>query len=234
MTKDSKTEGGIEIFESPEALQEQLTRTEQFAKTNQKLLIGAGIGILLLVGGVLFFQFNREQQNTEAQVQLFPAQFLFEQDSLKRAVIGNGNTTIGLEAITKDYSGTKAANLAQFYLGVARLKEGKYDEAIDALEDFDAGDYLVQARAYSLIGDAYMEKNDVENAVKYYQQAVSHYPNEQFTTAYMLKLALAYELKKDLNGAANVYKQLAADFPESIEVANALKNQARLEQMMAK
>ncbi|MDZ7647512.1 MAG: hypothetical protein U5K54_10235 [Cytophagales bacterium] len=48
------------------------------------------------------------------------------------------------------------------------LKQGKYPLAIFHLEDFSQAIFLVQARAYSLMGDAYMEQKDFENAAKYY------------------------------------------------------------------
>ncbi|MCU0389712.1 MAG: tetratricopeptide repeat protein [Thermoflexibacter sp.] len=234
-TTTSKEHSNLEIFESAEALHDRLSKTEQFAKNNQKLLIGAGVGILVIVAAFLLYQWNISSQNAEAQKELFPAQFYFEKDSVKKALKGdNSNTTIGLEAIADDYSGTKAGKLSQFYIGVAKLKEGKFDDAIAALEEVNPNDYLLQARVYSLIGDAYMEKNDLNNAVSFYKKASDYYPNEFFTPTYMSKLALAQELNKDINGAIETYKRIIADFEQSSEKANAQKKVAFLEQKVGK
>jgi Tetratricopeptide repeat. len=63
--------------------------------------------------------------------------------------------------------------------------------AIYHLEDFKVNDLLVQPRAYSLMGDAYMEQKDYENAAKYYDKASSYEPNKQFTPIYLMKAGLA-------------------------------------------
>ncbi len=231
----SKENSNLEIFESAEALQSRLSKTEEFAKNNQKLLIGVGIGIVVVVLGIIFYQWSLQSRNAEAQKELFPAQFYFEKDSIRKALKGdNANTTIGLEAIAEEYGSTKAGKLANFYIGVAKLKEGKYDEAIEALENFNPDDLLLQARVYSLIGDAYMEKNDFANAISYYKKASNYNPNEYFTPIYMSKLALAQEQSKDLEGARETYKRIVEEFEQSSEKANAQKKLAMLDQKLGK
>ncbi len=234
-TKTATSKDNLEIFESSEALQQGLSKTEEFAKNNQKLVIGAGISLVVVIAGILFFQWNNESKNAQAQKELFPAQFYFEKDSVKKALKGdNSNTTIGLEAIADEFGGSKGGDLAKFYIGVAKLKEGKFDEAIETLEGFNPNDLLLQARVYSLIGDAYMEKNDVGSAIKFYQKASDYNSNEFFTPAYMVKLALAQELNKDLSGAADTYKRIISEFGESGEKANAQKKLAKIEQLLGK
>lgn len=229
-TMAEKDKAGIEIFESPEALQEQLSKTEEFAKNNRQLVIGVGVGVLALIGGLIGWKYFSEQNNIKAQNELFPAVFYIEKDSMNKAIKGdNNNTTIGLEKIVNEYGSTKAGELAAFYLGVAQLKEGKYDAAIQNLKKFSANDWLVQARAYSLIGDAYMEKKDLDNAIKYYKKAAEHYPNDAFTPAYLLKLGLAYELKKDYANATMAYRTIVDKHPEASELTTAQKKLAKVE-----
>ena len=234
-TASSKEETKFEFIESAEALQQGISKTEDFAKKNQKLVFGVGIGIVLAVAAALFLQWNNAQQNEKAQKELFPAQFYLEKDSVKKALKGdNANTTIGLEAVADEYSGTKGGDLAKFYIGVQKLKEGKFDEAISNLEGFNPNDLLLQARVYSLIGDAYMEKNDLGNAISYYKKASDYNTNEFFTPTYMMKLGLAQELNKDLNGAAETYKKVIDAFGESSEKANAQKRLAKVETELGK
>lgn len=224
----------IDIIESPEALQEQLSKTEQFVKKNRNIVIGVAAGIVLLVSAAIFYRWNTESQNKEAQVEMFPAVFYLEKDSVQKALKGDNNTTKGLLYVAKEYSGTKAANLANFYIGVAKMKEGKFDEAITYLENFNADDLLLQARVYALIGDAYMEKNNVEQAVNYYEKAADYKPNEYYTPAYLMKLGLAYEMKKDFAAAIKVYQDVKDNYKDSPENATAVKQVARLEQTQAK
>jgi len=62
----------------------------------------------------------------------------------------------GFEKIISDYSSTKAANLAYFYLGTAYLNKGEYGKAIENLNNFRGDDAFVSAEALGSIGDAYV------------------------------------------------------------------------------
>jgi TolA-binding protein len=221
----------VQLMEDANLLQEKLTQTEEFAKNNGKLVIGAAIAIAVLVGGVMFFQWNKQKQNAEAQKELFPAQFYIEKDSLvNKALQGdNNNSTIGMLALSDKFSGTKAADLAGLYIGVAKLKEGKYDEAIKALENFSADDYLLQARAYSLIGDAYSEKKEYGDAAKYYEKASNYYPNEQFTPTYLLKLGQVQEANNNPTEAIKAYQQIVEKFELAPEKPLAEKLKIKIE-----
>ncbi|NJO02755.1 MAG: tetratricopeptide repeat protein, partial [Bacteroidia bacterium] len=115
-------------------------------------------------------------QEREAQEAMFPAVYYLQSDSLQRAVEGDDNYP-GFNEISEDYPLSKAANLSHFYTGVAYLKQGEYQKAIDKLKDFSSSDLLIQARAYSLIGDAYLELKKYEAAIDAYQQAADYKPN---------------------------------------------------------
>ncbi len=166
MAKKEKT--GIEIIESAEALQQEIGKAEGFFKSNQKILTYVGGGILAIVLGVVAYNFWTKSQDEEAQAAMFSSVYAFESDSLKQALNGTGGNE-GLLAIADNYGSTDAGNLANFYAGVALLKQGKFDDAIERLNNFSSSDLLVQARAYSLIGDAYMEKKNTEEAISYYR-----------------------------------------------------------------
>lgn len=219
------------VLESAEALQERISKTEEFAKGNSKLIFGGLALVVVAIGAFMFFQWNTSKENAKAQLELFPAQFYIEKDSAKtKALEGdNNNSTIGMLAIADKYSGTKAADLASFYIGVAKLKEGKYDEAIASLEKFNPNDYILQARAYSLIGDAYSEKKDWSSAAKHYQKAADYYPNEDYTPTYLFKLAQVHEANNNIPEAIKAYQTIVEKFETSGEKALAEKMKVRLE-----
>ena len=217
------------LYESPEALQEQINKTQEFADKNKNLLTGVLTVAVLIIGGVFWYQWYINKENTTAQEQLFPAIFYFEKDSLVKALDGDGNYTDGFVAISEDYSMTDAGNLAKFYAGASYLKLTDFDLAIQYLSDFSSDDYLVQARAYCLLGDAYMEKDQVGEAVTYYKKATEHYPNKEFTPVYLMKLALAYEKSGDTGSAKMIYQKIIDEYPNAQEVNNAKKYMASLE-----
>jgi len=227
MAKDKKKDEGIDVLEDPNAIVEKAN--EFFSsKRNKALVFGVGGIIAAVIVGIAGYNYYITNQNNSAQEELFQAQFYFEADSLGLALNGDGNS-YGFLEIIDEFSGTKAANIASFYAGASYLRLGDFDGAIRHLSDFSSSDYLVQARAYTLMGDAYMEMDDFANAVDYYERAADYKPNKSFTPTYLKKLAIAQEQSGDLSSAAGTYGVIVKDYPQSAEVHDAKKQKARLE-----
>ncbi len=214
--------------EKSEALADKLVTGEAFSQRNRNILLGVLAAVVLVVGGLVGFNYYKGIKDQEAQSVLFPAVYHFESDSLNKALKGDGANE-GLLDVADQYGMTKAGNLAKFYAGTAYLKQGKFDEAIEYLKDFESSDFLVQARAYALLGDAYMEKNQLGEAVNYYEKAAEYKPNEYFTPAYLMKLALAQELNKNNEAAIQTYEKVLKNYPASAEAINAKKYKSKLE-----
>ncbi len=218
------TEG---ILESSEALQEQFSRTEQFIMNNKGLVSIAFTLLLITAAGFIGYRYYQNSQNNEAQAEMFQAVYYFEQDSLEKALLGDGNN-LGFSDIVDQYGHTEAGNLANFYGGYIYLTQGKYDLALMYLEDFSSNDLIMQARAYSLIGDVYMEQSNFKEAVAHYKKAANTEANEFFTPVYLKKAAIAYENLQDLENAKNAYLQIVNEFKNSQEYNDARKHYYRL------
>ncbi|MBX7126564.1 MAG: tetratricopeptide repeat protein, partial [Cyclobacteriaceae bacterium] len=104
-----------------------------------------------------------------------------------------------------------------------------YELARLYLEDFSSSDLLVQARAYSLIGDANMEQKKYDEAARYYSKAADYKPNKFFSPIYLMKLALAYEKLEQSDKAIKTYQRVIDEYFDSSEVQNAKRYKARLE-----
>ncbi|MFO7258959.1 MAG: tetratricopeptide repeat protein [Bacteroidota bacterium] len=222
-----KKETKKDILESPEALQEKFEAAENWIEEHSRLLLGIGAVVVLAVAGFFGYKYYLNNRDDEAQRQMFQAVYYFESDSLDLALNGDGNN-LGFVDIADEYGNTNAGNLANFYAGAAYLKQGKYQLARLYLEDFKANDLLVQARAYSLIGDTYMEEENYEQAVNYYRKAASYKPNKYYTPTYLMKEALACEKLNDTAGAKKAYQTIIDNYWESAEFQNARKFIARL------
>lgn len=217
-------------LENPEVIVEKFSDFEHFVERNKKLF-GFGLtAFLLVIGGYFGYRYWSASEDAEAQKQLFPAVYYFEADSLNKALKGDGNN-LGLLSVADEYGYTKAGKLAHFYIGAIYLKQGKFQEAIDNLKEYNANDMLISARANCLIGDAYMELNDPKSALEYFKKAALHYPNKYFSPRYLMKAALAQELDKDFTGAINSYGTIVEKYFDSQEAQDAKKLKARLEQM---
>lgn len=219
---------GNELLENPEALAKRLSHTEEFLEKNKKIVYSVAGLLVLVVAGVIFYNYYQSNQNQNAQREIFQAVYYFEADSLGLALNGDGNN-YGFLDIIDIYGGTKAGNLANFYAGATYLKLGDFESAIRYLKDFSAGDDLLQARAYSLVGDAYMELADYKNAAEYYQRAADYKPNKQFSPLYLTKAAAAHEKLGDLKSALAAYSTIVDKFYGASEYQEAKKHKARLE-----
>lgn len=228
MAKSKAQSDAEKVLENPEALREKLFQSEEFFVKHREIVLGLLGAIVLGIAAFLFYNYRQDQQNVEAQKEMYSAVFYFEADSLNKALEGDLKNP-GLLSISEEYSGTKAGNLANFYIGSIYLKQGKFEDAIKFLNDFSSDDLLVQARAYSLIGDAYMEQNNFDKAAEFYTKAAEYKPNEQFTPSYLMKAALAYELKEDYSSAKAKYAVVIDEYPKSQQFNDAKKYQARAE-----
>jgi tetratricopeptide (TPR) repeat protein len=224
----AKKEENNSVLENQEVLQEKVLGAEQWLEKHPKIIFGITGALLVLVAGYFGFRYFKESQDAEAQKEMFQAVFYFEADSLSLALKGDGNN-LGFLDIIEEYKFSEAANLAHFYVGVSFLKQGKFDAAILYLQDFSSSDLLVQARAYSLIGDAYMELEKYDDAVKYYNKAANYKPNKYYSPAYLMKAALAYEKLNQNEKAIEAYSKIITEYWDSSEYQNALKLKARLE-----
>ncbi len=194
-----------------------LDRIENFITENKNSLLIIGGSVILL--GALYFsyqQFYLAPRAIEAKNQMFQAERYFEMDSIDKAINGDGNF-VGFASISEEYSGTKAANLATYYLGVSYLKKGEYQKAIESLKNFKSSDVIVSSMAKGAIGDAYSELGDLENATSFYKKASGDKSNSYTTPIYLMKLGMCYEQQKKSEEALKTYKKIKEEYSESAQ-----------------
>ncbi|PLW99873.1 MAG: tetratricopeptide repeat protein [Marinilabiliales bacterium] len=209
--KHSESIDGVEVIES------SLSRTEQFIEDNQKTLTIVVVVILAIVGAYLGYnKYYIAPLEEEAEQQVFAAEQYFEKDSFRLALNGDGNY-LGFEYIADEYSSTKTGNLANYYAGICCLKLGQYDEAIDYLENFSSDDKVVSPMALAAIGDAYSEKQNFDQALNYYMQAVDNSDNTFTAPTILLKAGIVAEKMGNFNKAIDIYERIKEDYPKSFE-----------------
>lgn len=213
-------------------VEEALSRTERFIEQNQRILIyvvgGMVLVVLLFMGYRKFYLTPRE---AKAQSQMYMAEKYFEKDSLNKAINGDGNYP-GLKKIVEDYSGTKSARLAHYYLGICYLKTGKYDDAIKHLNKFNLSDAMVAPMAKGAIGDAYVELKNLDKAIDYYLKAADISENNFTAPMFLMKAAIIYEEQKKFDKALEIYKKIKQEYHQSNEARDIAKNIAYAEGMM--
>ena len=126
----------------------------------------------------------------------------------------------GMLDIASEYSGTPAGNLANYYAGTAYLNMNKYDEAIKYLNEFKSDDLMLSSISKGGIGDAFVQLNQLEDGLDYYERAIKVNAND-FTTPLYLKKAAIVAMKLGQNQKALDYlNRIKSEFSKSDDATN--------------
>lgn len=195
---------------------------------NQKMIIGAIVAVVVLVGGYFGYKELIQKPNEEkAATALFSAERWFEVDSLNYTLNGDGQHPGALNVIKK-YGDTKAGNLARYYAGVSYLRTGDAKNAIPMLEKFDGKGTPLQYLAYGALGDAYMENNNSAKGIEMYKKAAGNDKDNFISPLYLFRAALATEKSGNTEEAIKLYTELKNKYPYSQQGNDAAKYLARL------
>lgn len=205
-------------------------KANNFFERNQKAVIGVVAVLVVLVGG--WFVYNnliKAPKEEKAIAQMWMAQVQFEQDSFQVALENPGGGYSGFLTIIKDYGGTKAANLANYYAGICYLNLGNYDDAVTYLNAFDPDGVVGPTMKHGALGDVYSELNQMDKAMASYKKASSSTPNDLLTPYYLKKLALLHESQNETAKALEIYRTIKSKYPNSNEALSIDKYIARAE-----
>ena len=202
-----------------ENVEQTLTKTEQFLEKNAKQ-VGIAIGAVLLVVLAVFAYttYIVAPNSAEAGKEMSKAIKWFETDSMTLALNGNG-AHAGFLDIMDEYSGTPAGNSAHYYAGLAYFAQGNFQDAIEVLDGYSASDVATAAMAKGVIGDAFAELGQMDDAADYYKKAANATDNNFTTPLFLWKAGLALEAQGKGNKAVSLYERIANDYPKSRQAA---------------
>lgn len=207
----------IEKQDGVNEIQNAISKTEAFIEKNKSLLSYIVLGIIILA--VLLFLFNKyyvQARAVEAQDEIAKTQILFQNDDFLKALNGNGKDTLGFAEIADEYSLTPTGNAANAYAAICCYKLGKYQDAIEYGKDFDSDDVNVSVEINTLIGDAYVELDDYEDALEYFKKAYEA-KNTQFSPRAYVKAGIVLEEQKKYDEAIELYTIVKNQYPASTE-----------------
>lgn len=215
-----------EVFNT---LDESASKTEDWVVKNQKYILGAIAAIALVVLGYLGYnKLVAEPQQKEAMNEMYTAKKYFDDavsgissDSLYAMSLNGGEGKYGMLDIINEYGGTPAANLANYYAGTAYLNLKDYKNAITYLSDFSSDDKMLDPISKGGIGDAFVQLDQKEEALEYYEKAFKANVNDFTTPLYLMKAArVAIDLGQN-NKALGYLKRINAEFSSSTEATQA-------------
>jgi TolA-binding protein len=202
-----------------DSVEQTLTKTEQFLENNAKqvgITVGAVVAVVLA-----FFAYNTyvvAPKTAEAGTEMAQAIKWFEADSMDLALNGNG-ANYGFLDIMDEYGSTPAGNSAHYYAGLAYFATGDFESAIETLDNYSASNTATGAMALGVIGDAFAELGQMDDAADYYQKAAKSTDNAFTTPLFLWKAGLALEANDEASKAVNLYERIAEEYPESRQAA---------------
>lgn len=219
--------------EQLESIEHVLSGSERFIENNQKMITNVVLGIMVVILGFMAYsRFVVSPKEVEAQSQIFAGEMLFEQDSFRIALEGDGNF-MGFEYIVDQYGSTASGNLARYYTGISYYKLGDYESAIKFLNKFKAEGEMMPPIKAGAIGDCYVELGDHSKAISSFKKAAS-YKNSFTAPIYLKKCGVAHEANGEQSKAIKCYEDIKAQYPSSTEASDIDKYIARAVAIAAK
>lgn len=114
-------------------------------------------------------------------------------------------------------AGYKSGNRARAEVAIRLYNEGKYQEAIDYLDDCKLGDNIAAAGVYALKGDCYVNLEKYNDALNCYENAVSKADkNPEVVPFVLIKEANVYRALKNYKDEAECYETIIEDYPSYV------------------
>ncbi len=187
--------------------------------------------VTVILGAVIAFfgykYFIQAPEEEKAGIAMSHAEQMFSIDSVNVALNGDVQGA-GFLTIIKKYGSTASGNVAQYYAGACYLKMGDYKSAIKHLEAFNPKGTILATAKSGLLGDAYMESNDLKKGIEQYKAATSDADDDVYAPIYLQRLAIAYEKNNQIDEAAKALKRIRDDYPRSFQSRDVEKSLAQL------
>lgn len=211
MAEQKKTNEALNV-------EEALTQSEAFLIKHKKSIIGVVVAIIVIIAGVTMYKNLYAQPREEkAQAALFQGQQYFEMNAFEQALNGDSIGYEGFIKVAEEYSGTKAANLAQAYIGICYAKMGKNEEAIQALNSFDGSDQMVAPAIKGTIGNCYAQLGELDKAASTLLDAASQADNNTLSPIFLMQAGEILVKQGKYDEAIQAYTTIKDKYFRSIQ-----------------
>jgi len=190
-----------------------------YGRSNLKtVLIGGGAVLALVVAGITAYQISiRNENKASALVENAVAKYSAALKVTDPKTAYNRVKT-DFSNIFNNYGSEKAVQIARIIYGNICYKAGDADQAISmytrALDDFGQSPAL-KPLVLSGLGHAYMLKKEYPQAIRYFERITTDKQKTLKSDA-LYNLAWLYEKTGNKEKSTAAYKQLLADFPDTM------------------
>ncbi|MBQ7553423.1 MAG: tetratricopeptide repeat protein [Bacteroidaceae bacterium] len=167
-------------------VEEVLSSSEAFILKNKKTIVGAIVALVVVIAGI--FAYNnlyKAPREKKAYAALFKGEQYFENDQFDLAINGDSIGFSGLLKVADEFSGTKAANLANAYAGLSYAHLGMNEEALKLLDKFSADDEMIAPAIKGAMGNCYVELGNISKAISLLQAAAKEADNNTLSPIFL-------------------------------------------------
>ncbi len=200
-----------------ENVQEALNTTSAWIEKNQNKLTWVVTIIVAVVVGVLALNtYVIQPKAVEVSNENAKAVTYFMQGDWEKALNGDDAECIGFQAIADEYKCYQGGKLAALYAGICYYQLGQYEDAAAYLSKFSANDLNIDPAASQLLGDAYVQMEEYDNAAKAFEAAAKS-GNDLIAPMSLKKAGLVYLELGNKAAAKKAFETIKADYPASTE-----------------
>lgn len=192
--------------------EQQVNKTEAFFEKYKKAIIGGVVAVIvIIVGAILIQNYYVAPREDAASTELAKSQELFNNQQYEQALPG-------FKKVASEYGSTKAGNLAQLYIGICQANLGKWQEAVNALEDFSGkGDQMISPAAEGALGNAYANLNQLDKAVDHLTKAAKLADNNSLSPTFLIQAGEILESQGKKDEALKLYKEVKEKYFQSMQ-----------------
>lgn len=201
-----------------------LNKKEAALIRNRKVVLTAIVAVIIIIAGYLAYNtYYAQPREDEASTAMAKGQEYMATQQFDKALNGDGAGFKGFKAIATDYSGTKAANLANLYAGQCCAQLDKWKEAQTYLENYSAADdQMVSPAAIMALGDAYANNNLLDKAVETFKKAAkmadsesADGANNSISPTCLIKAGEILESQNKKDEALQIYQEIKKKYVNS-------------------
>ena len=194
--------------ETLDNLNNSLTSAGEAIVKNSKMIGWCVGGVAVVALAVLAYIFFVQGPKTEKSITAF--------NNVEATAANDSLAAIEYKKVADEFGSAVGGNLAALAAGQALYEEGKYEEAIKYLQQFDGnGDEAIQAGAICMIGDCYVNLKKYDEAISYFDKAiVAANGNGALIPRYLEKKATVFAAQKNYAEALKCYETIKKDYPK--------------------
>ena len=200
-------------------VEETISAQEAFFVKYKKAIIYGVLAVVVIIAGIIVYNnYVSAPREDKASTVLAKGQQLFGEEQYEKALNGDGATFPGLLKIASEYSSTDAGNLANLYAGLCYASLGKWNEAAQYIEKFDAkGDMMISPAAEGALGNVYAHLNQLEKAVSHLKSAAEKADNNSLSPTFLIQAGEILESQGKADEALKLYQTVKTKYFNSFQ-----------------